>query len=532
MNTKVSISNIMKIINILFLIVLENFILDCGMGFFSVSFLILAMFYQLFAGGLQSSVSKMVSIRNGKGMGGNSRLILKPAIIYVCIIGVVFGILAFLFAEPFCIKMWGTSFPAPVILLLCLAFLLNGLIDVICGYQNGNGNAIILNIANLFRMFLPVIASFFVIPAFEKYGRKVAALMKNNMVTSAYYALAVACVYTISMAVVLVIVIVLSIRLRMPKDNANNMRGIEPKKSLFINVLASSLRISLNQLFPVVSIAVVLMVYLRTAYKLGINPEDTFTNMGSVFAKVFLPMAFVYSVFGEYIAREKYRLHIDMRKDDLKTGLMRAQYMIKNSFFMLLPPAVIFTFLADPFVKVFFTGQYTLSAAFLQAGGFLILIAGIVYALNSILKGSGMELQAFATQIISFIAQLVFLSVMLTGTNGNSMMVLYSFYVYYGMQMIFDFVLIYRFMRFDLMEIITKLGKYGAGAVIMMILFVILDRFVLMNVFLILLSMFSGYLLYYLTILVLKGISKKDETALKRTINYYPVAFLKSRLRL
>ena len=89
MNTKLSISNIMKIVNILFLIVLENFILDCGMGFFSVSFLLLAMVYQLFTGGLQSSVSKMVSIRNGKGMGGNSRLILKPAIIYMIIIGII-----------------------------------------------------------------------------------------------------------------------------------------------------------------------------------------------------------------------------------------------------------------------------------------------------------------------------------------------------------------------------------------------------------------------------------------------------------
>jgi len=532
MNTKLSISNIMKIVNILFLIVLENFILDCGMGFFSVSFLLLAMVYQLFTGGLQSSVSKMVSIRNGKGMGGNSRLILKPAIIYMIIVGIITGGCAHFFAEPFCVKMWGTSFPAPVIQLLCMAFLLNGLIDVICGYQNGNGNAVILNIANLLRMIFPVIASFFIIPAFEKYGSKVAALMKNAVVTSAYHALAVACVYTVSSVVILIIVIILSIRLRMPKDSTGNMRGMEPKKSFIINITASSLRISLNQLFPLVSIAVVLMVYLHTAYTLGVAPEDTFTNMGSVFAKVFLPMAFVYFIFGEYIAREKYRLHVDMRKDDLKTGLMRAQYMIKNSFFMLLPPAVIFTFLADPFVKVFFTGQYTLSAAFLQAGGFLILLAGVVHALNSILKSSDMELHAFGTQIISFVAQLVFLLVMLNGTNGNSMMVLYSFYVYYGMQLVFNFILIYRFMRFDLMEILTKIAKYGAGAVIMMILFIILDRFVLMNVFLILLSMFLGYLLYYLTILVLKGISKKDEAALKRTLNYYPVAFLKSRLRL
>lgn len=521
----------MKIVNILFLIVLENFVLDCGMGFFCVAFFILAMIYQVLFGGLQSGISKMVSVRNNKGMSGNARLILKPAVIYVVFASLIIMAVCGAAANAVCLKLWGTSFPAPVIQVLCVALLLNAVIDVICGYQNGNGNAIILNIANLFRMFLPIGGAFFLIPAFERYGNKVAALMKNTVVTSAYYALAVACIYVLSAVVVLVVVILLSIRLRLPGEGKNT-RGLEPRRSMFASVLGSSMRISLNQLFPMLSITIVLMVYLHMAYKLGVKPEDTFVNMGSVFAKVLLPMAFVYGIFSEYMTREKYRLHMDVRKDDVKSALNRAHYMIKNSFFMLLPPAVIFTFLADPFVKVFFTGQYTLSAKFMQAGGFLILLAGVVYALNSILKASGMELQALGSQVLGFIAQLVFVTIMLSGTSGNSMMVLYSFYVYYGIQLVLTFIMVYRFMRFDLMDILTKLGKYGAGAIVMMIVFIILDKFVLMNVFLILLSMVLGYLLYYLTILALKGITKKDETALKRTLNYYPVAFLKSRLRL
>ena len=531
MNTKVSISSIMKIVNILFLIVLENFVLDCGMGFFGIAFLIFVMVYQLLFGGLQSGISKMVSIRNNKGMGGNVRYILKPAIIYVVSASLIVMVITGLSANAFCLKLWGTTFPAPVIQVFCVALLLNGVIDVICGYQNGNGNAIILNIANLFRMFLPVVGSFFVLPVFERYGNKVAALMKNAMVTSAYQALAVACIYVLSAAVILLVVIFLSIRLRMP-GNGNNMRGIEPKRSLFASILGSSIRISLNQLFPIISIAIVTMVYLNMSYKLGVKPENSFVNTGSVFAKVLLPMAFVYAVFSEYMSKEKYRLHIDVRRDDIKMALNRSHYMLKNSFFMLLPPAVIFTFLADPFVKVFFTGQYNLSAGFMQAGGFLILLAGIVSALNSMLRASGMEWQALGIQVLGFVAQLVFLTTTLSGSGGNSMMALYSFYVYYVIQLVVSFIMVFRFMRFDLMDILTQIGKYGAGAIVMMIVFIILDKFVLMNVLLILLSMVLGYLLYYLTILALKGISKKDEAALKRTLNYYPVAFLKSRLRL
>ena len=82
------------------------------------------------------------------------------------------------------------------------------------------------------------------------------------------------------------------------------------------------------------------------------------------------------------------------------------------------------------------------------------------------------------------------------------------------------------------MDILLKLGKYGASSIVMMVLFIILDKFIMMNVLLLLLSMFFGYLLYYLTLLALKGISKRDETSLKYTLNYYPVKFLKSRLRM
>ena len=108
----------------------------------------------------------------------------------------------------------------------------------------------------------------------------------------------------------------------------------------------------------------------------------------------------------------------------------------------------------------------------------------------------------------------------------------YSFYVYFAVQLVLNFMFLYRSIRFDLMDILMKLGKYGAAAIVMMVLFIILDKFVMMNVLLMLLSMFFGYLLYYLTLLALKAINKKDEMALKRTLNYYPIAFLRSRLRL
>ena len=75
MNVKISFGSIMKIANIIFLIVLENIVLDCGMGFFAVSLLVYMVFYMIFFDGLQNGISKMVTIRNSKGIHGNSKRI-------------------------------------------------------------------------------------------------------------------------------------------------------------------------------------------------------------------------------------------------------------------------------------------------------------------------------------------------------------------------------------------------------------------------------------------------------------------------
>ena len=114
MNTKISISTITKIVNILFLIVLENFALDCGMGFFGASCLAIAILYTLLFNGLQSGISKIVSIRNNKGLNSNAKHILRPALIYVSVIGVNLTIIGLITAEAFCRNVWGTAYPAPV----------------------------------------------------------------------------------------------------------------------------------------------------------------------------------------------------------------------------------------------------------------------------------------------------------------------------------------------------------------------------------------------------------------------------------
>lgn len=532
MNTKISLSSLTKIVNILFLIVLQNFILDCAMGLFAVPLILYYVIYTAFFNSLQTGIAKMVSIRNSKGINGNSKRIVKPALGYVFVAGLLIIGLMYLVLQSVVASVFRVTYPIPVIMILCVVLILNGIIDVLCGYHAGNGSNGVVTIVNILKMVMPIVFSVFIIRLFTDYGKKIAALLNNDVVVDAYAAMGAACVYVCTALFVFLVLAVLTVYTGKYTKIGKTVRGIDSRRAVAGGIASVNVRIMLNNIFWVLSIGAGVLVYLKSVIKTDLPVADAYSNIGTMFTRVLLPVLLVFILFAEYITKEKHRLHIDYRKDEIKTMVVRTQYMIKNTFFMLIPPAMVLVFLSGAVAKVLFKGQSVLAASYLKTGGGILLLAGLAYALCGIVSAYDKEKTVWLVQGISFVSQVIFLLAGFGTKAGDSMMILYSFYLYFSIQICLLFVLCYSNARVDLLDILLKIGKYGVAGIIMMVLFIILDRFVTMNLLFIFLSIFLGYLLYYLTLIALHGISKKDEAALKRTLNYYPVHFLRSRLRL
>lgn len=532
MNTKISLGALTKIVNIFFLIVLEHFILDGAMGFFAVPFLLYYIVYTVFFNSLQTGIAKMVSIRNNKGINGNSQRIVKPALGYVVIFGILITLITYAVLKSAAISVFKVTYPVPIILILCGVLILNGIVDVLCGYHTGNGNDGVVVIVNVMKMVLPIVFSLFIIRIFKEYGNKISGLLKNEVVTDAYSAMGVACVYACTMLLVFIVLLVLTLYTRKYTKVMKTVRGIDSRRAVAGGFISVNLRIMLNRIFSVLAIGFSILAYLKSAIKTDLSVDAIYTNIGVLFVRILLPVLLVMILFAEYIIKENHRLHIDYRKDEIKTMIVRTQYMIKNTFFMLIPPVMIMVFLAEPIAKVIFKGQSALAANYLKTGGALLLVAGLAYALASAAGAFDKEKLVWVIKGISFVAQMIYLLAGFSTNGGDSMLILYSFYLYFAIQICLLFICVYSTARVDFLDILLKLGKYGVAGIIMMVLFMMLDRFVTMNFLLLFLSIFLGYLLYYLTLIALHGISKKDEAALKRTLNYYPVHFLRSRLRL
>lgn len=532
MNTKMSIDSITKIVNIIFFIILQNFILDGAMGFFALPILLYYFVYTVFFNSMQKGIAKMVSIRNSKGINGNSKRIVKPALGYVLLLGVIIIALTYLVLRSGAVSLFKVTYPVPIIMILCIMLILNGIIDVLCGYHSGNGNNGVIMIVSILKMILPILFSLFMIRIFKGYGNKIAALLKINIVVDAYMAMGVVFVYASAAFVICLVLGVLTLYTRKYTKVEKTVRGIDSRRSVVGGFASINIRVMMEQFFMVLSLSFVAVAYIQSVIKTDLPIENAYCNIGILFTRILLPVYFVLILFGEYVGKEKHKLHIDYRKDEMKTMVVRTQYMIKNTFFMLIPPTMILVFLSETVAKVIFKGQSVLATTYLKTGGSLLIFAGLAFVLCSIIGAYDKEKTVWLIQGIAFVSQLLFVLAGFGKNDGDSMLILYSFYLYFGIQICLLFVLLYSIARVDLLDILLKLGKYGVAGIVMMVLFIILDKFVTMNLLFLFLSVFLGYLLYYLTLIALHGISKKDEAALKRTLNYYPVHFLRSRLRL
>jgi O-antigen/teichoic acid export membrane protein len=184
------------------------------MGIFAVSLIVYYFLYSVLYGSLQTGISKMVSVRNNKGVAEHSKHIVKPALAYVVITGILLMLFSGFALGGMAGKFLGMVYPVPVIQILCIVLVLTGITDVLCGYHMGNGNVFVSNIVNLLKCVLPIGFSFIVLRVFISYGSNVSALLKNSIIKDAYMAMGIASVYLISTVVVFLVVVFFTIKSR------------------------------------------------------------------------------------------------------------------------------------------------------------------------------------------------------------------------------------------------------------------------------------------------------------------------------
>jgi len=527
MKKKISLANIEGLLTIIFVVVIQNYVSDYGMGFFCTACCFVAFVSSLLFGGMKETVAKMVSIRMNRGMHNNARKVFKTCLLYTVLLGIVLNGFLWLFGDGFSQIFFHSVYPSIMIKLLGVLVVIRGLVAIINGFYMGIGNSSAVNISVGLYCIALVACAPFAMFFMGGYGKKVTALLNNQMFIPLYMLIgAVLALLAASLVSLLFLVMVY----RRVTDHLNynqKERGMgrhDSEKRVIRAVTGLRLKVCYEKIFLYMAGFLFCVIFMDRDGKAVV--ETAFSNVGIMFAKCMLPIAFVLLAFEEYIAKEKYMLHVDFNREEKRNVVLRSQYMIKNTGFLLLPIVIMLLVVTEPFLRILYSGDATVAINSFRLCIPLLFLLGLCVVLKGILSALGEKKASFIISAAAFLAHIIFALLF----HDSMEKIFYAVYVFSFIHIAGHLVWMQRIIRMDWVDVVVKYLKVMLSCLAVTILEFILNHFVTMNAFLLVLSIVLGYFVFYVVMVLLRGISKKDATSLKGTIAYVPVSFISNKL--
>lgn len=534
MKTRFSMNGFNVIINIIFWMMIAHFAKDSGMGIFFTAYILYGFLYMILMGSILNTISKMVSVRCYRGLHENAKKVFQYGLMYSFIMGLCVCAAFMIFGDLLTKLLCGSTLPTSILKILGVYFFLQSVSKCLIGFYQGIGNVLTYNITTLLKDFLLVISAPFIINLFYGYGEKVGALTNNSLYGPAYGAMGAAvllCMVSLITLIMLILFFGRTIHNSNTSVSKSSLRGIDDSKSFFNNFIAISFRVLRNNLFPTTAFFVVLVLYMNIALKNGMNYNTLFTNIGIVFGKLVVVCMIPVCLFREYVSKEKMKIHNDYNHEETKNVRIRSGYFIKNSLFILLPITTIAITLAKPIVMIFFGGHMKLGVSMLQIGGVMILLSGMTMVLKAILTAIQKETVILLYSLVAFVFTIVF-AIVVFGKNTSISMLVYSFVFYYAVSLILFAFAVYTQPRVILKDFKYRFIIMGIATALVAGVELLLDYLLVMNILWLILSVLIGYTIYIALMFILKGITKRDEQALKDSFLYLPIHFISSKLHL
>ncbi len=498
---------------------------DSGMGFYFISFIIFHLVFTIIMGGIKETVARMVQVRIAKGFHSQARSIFKFGLIVATGGGALIGLIFWLASNRILASLIGYTLPASVLGMYGLYFVIYAICNVLMGYYQGLGNPFYVLVGQVAYGLILVIASPIVIKKMYVYGAKVGALLKNSLYANINGALGAVFVQIGAAVVCLLILVVGGILTRDREMDDFDYRGSDGNRSFKRSFVKTCFINMQSKVFAILSLATMTIVLIKSGYKLEASAKEIFTSVGVFADKFLLTISFAFIFFVDYVDKEKRRIHQEFSRDEHKNLRNRCSYLLKNTFFMMIPVAATTIVLAKPIVMIFFGGKMSMGVTLVRSGAVVIAFMALAYSSKAILSAIDFDYYSLIASAVGYIAMIGFLSAAIKGGINISYLV-YAYLVYYLIQAGVAAFLVYRLTGLYVIDIGMKAAKVLIASVIMIIVQAVMDKLIVMNVLLLLITLIVSVAIYYLVMGLLRGITNKDINSLKGTLTYYPASIV------
>lgn len=501
-----------RIIGMVRRVPLEHIIGDKGNGFYTAAYEIYAMMLIISSYSLPLAVSKVVSSKISKRQYKNAQRAFQCAMLFA----VTTGGIAFLVCEFFgdyLARVLGEPMSAMALKMLGPALLTVSVMGVFRGYFQGLGTMMPTAISQVLEQIFVLAGSLIGASLLFDYGHDVGVLLHNEDYAYAFGAegASVGPVAGSIIGLLFLMFVYAAYRKGMKKQHAREVRGrTDSYGQIFGLILITILPVLLSTTVYNISNVLDIGIYSRVMIQKGLEDVKTF-NLGVYSGKyrvlVNVPIALANAMCSSIVPV----LTGLMVRQEYKQAREKISQGMRFTMLVAMPSAVGLAVLAKPIVSLLFRGEIDMAVKMLHVGSISVVFYAMSTFTNGVLQGIGRMKIPVRNAAISLVIHLLFLYATLQVGLGINALV-YANILFAVVVCILNAIAIRKYLKYNQeiarTYIIPAIASVLMG-VIIWILNLLLSK-VAGNAVIVLLGIAIGASVYFIVLILLKGINERD----------------------
>lgn len=500
---------------------MEHIIGDVGNGYYSAAYEVYSMMLVISCYSLPLAVSKVVSAKVTKRQYKNAQRAFQCAMLFALVTGGITFLTAEIFGDLIASKFLLEPMSALALKVLGPALLIVAVMGVFRGYFQGLGTMMPTAISQIIEQVFVLIASVAGSYFLYKRGEKVGALLHNENYAPSYGAAGASLGPVMGALIGLIFLMFVyfayrtSLKNQVRRDNNSNVDGYgEILRLIVLTILPVLLSSTVYNISNLIDIRIYNSVMIQKGLE-DIKAYNWGVYSGKYRVLVNVPIALanamcssVVPVLTGLMVREEYR--------QVKEKINQA---MRFTMIVAIPSAVGLAVLARPIITMLFRGEIDLAVTLLHVGSVSVIFYTMSTLTNGVLQGINKMRIPVINACIALIVHIAFLYGSLQ-LNMGIQAVVFANILFAAIVCILNGLAIRRYLRYR-QEYIKTFAIPLAAAAIMGGVIVVIELLlgnVLNNAIgnklgsfvMVMLGMLIGVIVYFVTLILLKGVSEED----------------------
>ena len=504
---------LVRILGLLKRIPLAYIIEDVGNSYYSAAYEIYNIVLTISSYGIPLSVSKLVSARVGKGQYKNAEKIFKCALIFALVTGATSSVLVYIYSGNLS-RLMNEPMSEMALRVLAPTLFVVAIMGVFRGYFQGNGTMVPTAFSQLIEQVVLITVSLSSAYFLSMRGAKIGALLQNKFYKNAYGAAGATLGCSVG-ALASLIFLILLYNAYSRKNKKNILRDeteyTESTLSVFKALIFTIVPVVISSTVNNISNFLDQFIHNKVMVEKGLLDIKS-VNWGIYSGKYLVLIGVPIAMANAMGASSVPTISAIMRKKNYEEICSKIGSVIRITMMISIPSAIGLSVMAPSVMYLLFSSTGEVGPNLVRIGSFGIIFFSFSTLTNGILQGMSKMFKPIIHGLIAIVIHVSLLLALLYLTDWNIYAVAFSNNFFSLVICILNLYSIYKAVGYR-QEVKKTFIVPLISAGLMGVVIFILDKVLMKDGFsriLILVNIIIGVIIYFISMVLLKGITEKE----------------------